>query len=222
MVDFCLRGTQTNQEMMQRFVESLKMEEFLQNSISQLKQPPTEVLLVWLGSIFLFTVMYHVFTLVSPFIFGKFYAKFNELQKVEWNNRLVSSVHALALGTFGVYFFFNDEKYYKDLDVMHGSWEGVYLYVFSNGYFMVDSYFVYKYFPKLGGWSMVFHHVMISLIQLVSVVCRNINSFHMIIGLLAIYNFGIERLLDRIYYTLCQYEMAFGSCRIERGQIVCH
>lgn len=81
---------------------------------------------------------------MSPVLFGATYLNLSEKDKVEWDNRILSTIHALGLVLAGSYVYHTDERYYADWHFTHGSLPAAITFAYSAGYFVVDTYFVVK------------------------------------------------------------------------------
>ncbi|XP_068495442.1 uncharacterized protein [Phaseolus vulgaris] len=128
----------------------------------------------WLGSVFtgvfFCVVVYRLTAILSSVLFTG-YGKLSSAEKIEWNNRGFSTVHALFVSFASFYLvmlsdFFNEDS--QEELVINRS------FTFSNsvlgisiGYFLADLAMILWHFPALGGLEYVLHHglSMFSIIQ---------------------------------------------------------
>jgi hypothetical protein len=110
----------------------------------------------------------------SNYLFSQQYKslKGEPKKELEWNSRVISTLHALIVATIGFYVFFTDEKFYKHLDMFHHSNAAVIMTGFSLGYFIVDTFYVLRYYSIMGGMLMLIHHVSVICAQFAVVIYR--------------------------------------------------
>jgi len=92
-----------------------------------------------LGTLF-YAVIYWAFKYaLSPVLFGTAYKNLKENDKVEWDNRIMSTIHALVLAASASYVYNTEEQYYADWNTKHYSLPLAIVFLVSNGYFIVDT-----------------------------------------------------------------------------------
>ncbi|XP_057544268.1 uncharacterized protein LOC130823608 [Amaranthus tricolor] len=92
----------------------------------------------------------------------KHYSNFPKLKQIEWNNRAISTLHAIFSTALSIYLAFWSDLYSDDLQ------RGPVLYRSSNlstfvlgvsvGYFLSDLAMIFWFYPALGGLEYVLHH----------------------------------------------------------------
>lgn len=92
------------------------------------------------------------------------YIGLNRKQRIEWNNRGISTIHAIFIAAMSLYFV-----YWSDLYADHGidsyvTFQSSTLSVFtlgvSAGYFVADLGMILWIYPSLGGIEYVTHHIL--------------------------------------------------------------
>ncbi|KAF7030910.1 hypothetical protein CFC21_042345 [Triticum aestivum] len=121
-----------------------------------------------LGGILMCKMVYDITHLVSSF-FYKCYASLTKAQKLEWNNRGISTVHAIFITFMSVYLVFFSDLYSDKLDgpvtFRSSNLSNITLAV-SVGYFITDIAMIFWVYPSLGGMEYVLHHFL-SLVSIV-------------------------------------------------------
>lgn len=121
-----------------------------------------------LGGILMCKMIYDITHLVSSF-FYKCYASLTKAQKLEWNNRGISTVHAIFITFMSVYLVFFSDLYSDKLDgpvtFRSSNLSNITLAV-SVGYFITDIAMIFWVYPSLGGMEYVLHHFL-SLVSIV-------------------------------------------------------
>ncbi|KAF5930680.1 hypothetical protein HYC85_031553 [Camellia sinensis] len=119
----------------------------------------------WLLSAFAGIVMCKIvyeLTGVVSLLFFKGYAKLNDAEKLEWNNRGFSTFHALVVAVASVYLLLFsdlfDENYDNKLIVHRSSTLSDTILGISIGYFLSDLAMILWNYPALGGMVYVLHH----------------------------------------------------------------
>ncbi|XP_057431042.1 uncharacterized protein LOC130723913 [Lotus japonicus] len=119
----------------------------------------------WLVSVFtgiVFCVIAYRLTAIFSSLLFTGYSKLNSAQKIEWNNRGISTFHAL-FGAFMSFYllmlsdFFNDDSQ-ETLVVSRSSTFSNAVLGISIGYFITDLAMILWRFPALGGLEYVLHH----------------------------------------------------------------
>ncbi|KAE8789378.1 Transmembrane protein 56 [Hordeum vulgare] len=121
-----------------------------------------------LGGILMCKMVYDITHLVSSF-FYKCYASLTKAQKLEWNNRGISTVHAIFITFMSVYLVFFSDLFSDKLDgpvTFRSSKLSDITLAVSVGYFITDIAMIFWVYPSLGGMEYVLHHFL-SLVSIV-------------------------------------------------------
>ncbi|XP_027368133.1 transmembrane protein 56-B-like [Abrus precatorius] len=115
------------------------------------------------GGIFACKMVYDLTHLFSAVHF-KSYSSLTRLQRVEWNNRAMSTVHAIFITTMSLYLVFcstlySDNQSAEPITLRSSSLSTFALGV-SVGYFIADLWMILWFFPALGGYEYVIHHLL--------------------------------------------------------------
>nr|CAD1828214.1 unnamed protein product [Ananas comosus var. bracteatus] len=115
-----------------------------------------------LGGIVMCKMAYNVTHLISSLYF-KGYASLTKSQRIEWNNRGMSSAHAVFITVMSLYLVFFSDLFSDRL-------EGLVTFRSSNisnftlgvsvGYFISDIVMILWLYPSLGGMEYVLHHLL--------------------------------------------------------------
>ncbi|RZC27152.1 Transmembrane protein 56-B isoform D [Glycine soja] len=128
-----------------------------------------------IGGIFACKMVYDLTQLFSTVHF-KSYSSLTRIQRVEWNNRSMSTIHAIFITTISLYLVFCSNLYsdnqLSELITFQSSSSSTFALGVSVGYFIADLGMIFWFFPSLGGYEYVIHH----LLSLVAV------SFSMLTG----------------------------------------
>lgn len=114
-----------------------------------------------LGGIFASKMVYDLTQLISTFYF-RTYAGLTKIQRIEWNNRGISTVHAIFIATMSLYFVFSSDLY-SDRHLagsitFRSSPLSTFALGVSVGYFLSDLGMICWLYPALGGVEYVVHH----------------------------------------------------------------
>ncbi|KAG6747330.1 hypothetical protein POTOM_049728 [Populus tomentosa] len=114
-----------------------------------------------LGGIFACKVAYDLTQLISTF-YIKTYNGLTKIQRIEWNNRGMSTIHAVFITAMSLYFvfwsdLFSDHQHTGIVTLRSSQFSIVGLGV-SVGYFFADLGMIFLYYPTLGGKEYVIHH----------------------------------------------------------------
>ncbi|KQK13851.1 transmembrane protein 56 isoform X2 [Brachypodium distachyon] len=120
--------------------------------------PYTSVLI----GVFLCKMAYDLTRILSSFYF-KGYSSLTKIQRVEWNNRGMSSAHAIFIAAISLYLVVSTDLFSDRLkgpityrnSVVSTSALGV-----SVGYFITDLAMIFWLYPSLGGMEYVLHHTL--------------------------------------------------------------
>ncbi|CAN0913089.1 TLC domain-containing protein 4-B [Linum grandiflorum] len=107
-----------------------------------------------LGGVVACKVVYDLTQLISTF-YIKAYSGLTKMQRVEWNNRGMSSVHAVFITVFSLYFvfwsdLFSDNPQYGYV-TLRSSPLSIFGLAVSVGYFLADLGMIFQFYPSLGG-----------------------------------------------------------------------
>jgi len=121
-----------------------------------------------LGGILMCKMAYDITSLISS-LYYKGYGSLTKIQKLEWNNRGMSTVHAVFITVTSVYLVFFSNIFSDQLDgpvTFRSSNLSNFTLGVSVGYFITDLAMILWVYPSLGGMEYVLHH-MLSLISIV-------------------------------------------------------
>lgn len=114
-----------------------------------------------LGGIFACKVIYDLSQLVSTFYFRS-YNTLSKVQKIEWNNRSMSTLHAIFITLISTYFVFWSDLFLDNKHVglitFRSSPVSIVSLGASVGYFLVDLGMIIWLYPSLGGSEFIIHH----------------------------------------------------------------
>ncbi|KAK9156270.1 hypothetical protein Sjap_003750 [Stephania japonica] len=113
-----------------------------------------------LGGIFACKMAYELTQLISSFYF-KSYAGLTKMQRFEWNNRGMSTIHAIFITVMSLYLVFFSELYSDQqfgLVPFRSSPLSTFALGVSVGYFLTDLGMILWLYPSLGGMEYVVHH----------------------------------------------------------------
>ncbi|KAK6264396.1 hypothetical protein QUC31_012546 [Theobroma cacao] len=114
-----------------------------------------------LGGILACKVAYDLTQLISNF-YIKTYPSLTKIQRVEWNNRGISTIHAIFVSALSLYFvFWSDlfsDQQLAGLVVFRSSPLSTFGLGVSVGYFLLDLGMILWLYPSLGGMEYVIHH----------------------------------------------------------------
>ncbi|KAF8092860.1 hypothetical protein N665_0400s0058 [Sinapis alba] len=114
-----------------------------------------------LTGIFLCKVVYDLCHFISN-SHSKTYIILTKIQRIEWNNRGISTVHAIFISAMSLYFvFWSDlfsDRWHNDLVVFRSSRLSSLGLGLSIGYFIADLGMIFWKYPSLGGLEYIVHH----------------------------------------------------------------
>ncbi|XP_057441379.1 uncharacterized protein LOC130733266 [Lotus japonicus] len=114
------------------------------------------------GGIFACKMVYDLTQLFSTIHF-KSYSSLTKIQRIEWNNRAISTIHAIFITTMSLYFVFCSNLYSDsesaELITVRSSSLSTFALGVSVGYFIADLAMIFWFFPSLGGYEYVIHHL---------------------------------------------------------------
>ncbi|KAG7546886.1 TRAM/LAG1/CLN8 homology domain [Arabidopsis suecica] len=93
----------------------------------------------------------------------KSYSALTKIKRIEWNNRGISTVHAIFISFMALYFvffsdLFSDQRSLESLTVLRTSPLSNFGLGVSVGYFLADLGMIFWLYPSLGGSEYIFHH----------------------------------------------------------------
>lgn len=116
-----------------------------------------------IGGIFACKMVYDLTQLISSVHF-KSYSSLSKIQRTEWNNRAMSTVHAIFITVMSLYFVFWSDLYSDDqlagLVTLQSSPLSTFVLGVSVGYFLTDLGMIFWFYPDLGGLEYVVHHLL--------------------------------------------------------------
>ncbi|XP_057544765.1 uncharacterized protein LOC130823950 [Amaranthus tricolor] len=102
------------------------------------------------------------FTQLFGALYFKSYAGLNRVQRIEWSNRGISTVHALFIAAMSLYFVFWSDLYAdyqtNGFVTFRSSALSTFTLGVSVGYFIADLAMIMWLYPSLGGMEYVIHH----------------------------------------------------------------
>lgn len=108
-------------------------------------------------------MVYDLSQLISTFYFRS-YTSLTEIQRTEWNNRAMSTIHAIFISVISLYFvFWSDifsEHHLVGLLTFQSSSMSTFTLGVSVGYFISDLGMICWLYPALGGVEYVVHHTL--------------------------------------------------------------
>ncbi|XP_062081680.1 uncharacterized protein LOC133788276 [Humulus lupulus] len=114
-----------------------------------------------ISGIVLCAIVYRLTGAISSLCF-KSYRNLSRAQKIEWNNRGISTVHAVVVAFASFYLLVLSDLFNKDsvdgLIVDRNSALSNTVLGISIGYFLTDLAMIFGLFPALGGLEYVLHH----------------------------------------------------------------
>ncbi|KAH0454756.1 hypothetical protein IEQ34_016680 [Dendrobium chrysotoxum] len=113
-----------------------------------------------LCGIFMCKVAYDLSQLVSS-VNLKSYASLTKIQRIEWNNRGMSSAHAIFITIMSLYLVFFSDFFSDQIEgpvTLRSSNISTFSLGVSAGYFLTDLAMMFWSYPCLGGLEYVLHH----------------------------------------------------------------
>ncbi|XP_073281378.1 uncharacterized protein [Primulina huaijiensis] len=97
-------------------------------------------------------------------VYFKSYSGLSEYRQIEWNNRAMSTLHAIFITNASLYFVFWSDLYSNDKFVgpitLRRSTLSSFTLGVSTGYFFSDLGMIFWFYPSLGGMEYVIHHLL--------------------------------------------------------------
>ncbi|KAL3833776.1 hypothetical protein ACJIZ3_008512 [Penstemon smallii] len=114
-----------------------------------------------IGGILVYKVLYDLSQLISTFYFRS-YIGLTKIQRTEWNNRCISTIHAIFISTMSLYFVFWSNLFSDHSSAGLLTFRNTSLSTFalgvSVGYFISDLAMICWMYPSLGGVEYILHH----------------------------------------------------------------
>ncbi|XP_050382354.1 uncharacterized protein LOC126799236 [Argentina anserina] len=111
-------------------------------------------------------LVYHVNHLFSAAYF-KGYSGLSRMKRIEWNNRAISTLHAIFITAMSLYLVFWSNLYsdyadnqHKPIVTFQSSLLSTFVLGVSVGYFLSDLGMIIWFYPALGGLEYVIHHLL--------------------------------------------------------------
>jgi hypothetical protein len=146
---------------------------------------------LWFGSalsgIVFCKLVFDISQALSPVVFPG-YNKLTKTEKVEWNNRSFSTAHALVSSAIAFYLLYISDVFLDSAPygpvIYRSSILSQFGLGFSCGYFIADLGMVLAFYPILGGYEFIIHHL-VSMISLILAVHSGHAHLYMYIVLLS-------------------------------------
>ncbi|XP_052201761.1 uncharacterized protein LOC127807747 isoform X3 [Diospyros lotus] len=105
--------------------------------------------------------LYDLSQLVSTLYFRSYNA-LTKIQRIEWNNRAISTFHAIFISSLSLYFVFWSDLFSDEhsgiLVTIRSSQLSTFSLGVSVGYFIADLGMIFWLYPSLGGIEYIVHH----------------------------------------------------------------
>ncbi|KAE9606309.1 hypothetical protein Lal_00013585 [Lupinus albus] len=96
-------------------------------------------------------------------VYFKTYSSLTKIQRIEWNNRAISTIHAVFITAMSLYLVFCSDLYSDnqaaELITDRSTSMSTFALGVSVGYFIADLGMIFWFFPSLGGYEYVIHHL---------------------------------------------------------------
>ncbi|KAL3522979.1 hypothetical protein ACH5RR_015813 [Cinchona calisaya] len=114
-----------------------------------------------LGGVVACKVFYDLVQLISTFYFTS-YNSLTKVQRIDWNNRGISTLHAIFISVMSLYFVFwsnlFSEEHLPGLFTFRSSPLSTFTLGVTVGYFLSDLGMICWLYPSLGGLEYIVHH----------------------------------------------------------------
>uniref|UniRef100_A0A0A0L1M1 TLC domain-containing protein n=1 Tax=Cucumis sativus TaxID=3659 RepID=A0A0A0L1M1_CUCSA len=107
-------------------------------------------------------LVYDLTDMISS-VYFKSYSNLSRIQRVEWNNRAMSTVHAIFITAAALYMVFLSDLYsdqYFGPITFRNSTISTFGLGVSVGYFITDLVMILWFYPAIGGMEYVIHHLL--------------------------------------------------------------
>nr|XP_009397346.1 PREDICTED: transmembrane protein 56 isoform X3 [Musa acuminata subsp. malaccensis] len=115
-----------------------------------------------LVGIYMCKMAYDVTHMISS-LYYKGYASLTKIQRIEWNNRGMSSAHAIFITVMSLYLVFFSDLFSDCTEgpvIFRSSSLSIFTLGVSVGYFVSDLAMIFWLYPSLGGIEYVLHHLL--------------------------------------------------------------
>ncbi|XP_015080716.1 transmembrane protein 56-like [Solanum pennellii] len=140
-----------------------------------------------IGGVFACKLVYDLSQIFTS-IYFKRYAGLSKFQQVEWNNRSISTIHAIFITAMSLYLAFWSDLFSDDqlsgLVIMRSSTLSTSILGVSLGYFLTDLAMILWFYPSLGGTEYLVHHLL-SLVALSYAMLTGEAQFYVFLVLLS-------------------------------------
>ncbi|KAL2906863.1 Transmembrane protein 56 [Bienertia sinuspersici] len=114
-----------------------------------------------LCGIFSCKLVYDLSHIISGICF-KHYRTLPKMKQIEWDNRAISTLHAIFITGFSIYLVLGSDLFSDDLQrglvQSRSSTTSTFVLGVSVGYFLSDIAMIFWFYPSLGGMEYVLHH----------------------------------------------------------------
>ncbi|XP_020537746.1 TLC domain-containing protein 4 isoform X2 [Jatropha curcas] len=96
-------------------------------------------------------------------VYFKSYSNLTKMQRIEWNNRAISTLHAIFITVISLYLVFCSKLFsdsHAGLITFQSSSLSTFALGVSVGYFIADLGMIIWFYPSLGGMEYVIHHLL--------------------------------------------------------------
>ncbi|KAL9241689.1 hypothetical protein vseg_015769 [Gypsophila vaccaria] len=132
-------------------------------------------------------LIYDTSQLLSATCF-KHYSSLPKMKQVEWDNRIISTLHAMVITALSFYLAFWSDLYADDQDrgsvLFRSSAFSTFVLGVSVGYFISDISMITWFYPALGGMEYMLHHFL-SMAALVYAMLTGEGQFYTLLALLS-------------------------------------
>lgn len=116
-----------------------------------------------IGGIIASKLVYDLAHMASAIHFKSYYS-LSRLQRIEWDNRVISTVHAIFITTMSLYLVFISDLFadnqHAGIVILRKSTLSTFALGVSLGYFLADLGMIFWVYPSLGGKEYVVHHLL--------------------------------------------------------------
>lgn len=116
-----------------------------------------------IGGIIASKLVYDLAHMASAIHFKSYYS-LSRLQRIEWDNRVISTIHAIFITTMSLYLVFISDLFadnqHAGIVILRKSTLSTFALGVSLGYFLADLGMIFWVYPSLGGKEYVVHHLL--------------------------------------------------------------
>ncbi|KAH9308463.1 hypothetical protein KI387_036374, partial [Taxus chinensis] len=132
---------------------------FREHSMEELISLFTSVI----AGILMCKIFYNVSKMMTPLYF-KGYHKLTIAEQIEWNNRAISTAHAILVSVVAIYLLFFSDIFRDNVQdgpvTLRNTLFSTFILGVSTGYFLSDLGMIIWLYPSLGGKEYVMHHLL--------------------------------------------------------------